>query len=110
MDLLDSPVLGLVAVTVTRMVPFTVMGEEFAPLTWVMTGEGGVLLDGHGLQLGLGEDSDLGIRVRHRVTVARVTWVTAQGHPGQGDLELGIGRPVYPELDQEGGASPGSSW
>ena len=110
MDVLVSPVLGLVAVTVMRMVPFTVIGEGFALLTWIMTREGGVLLDGHGLQRGLGEDSDLGIRVRHRVTVARVTWVTALGHPGQGDLELSIGRPVYPELDREGGAAPGSSW
>ena len=69
-------------------------------------GEGGVLLDGHGLQRGPGEDSELGTRIRHRVMVARVAWMSPIGHPWQGDLEVGIGRPTYLELDWEGEASP----
>ena len=48
----------------------------------------------------------LGTRIRHRVMVARVAWMSPIGHPWQGDLEVGIGRPTYLELDWEGGASP----
>ena len=70
-------------------------------------GKGAVLLDGHGLQFGAGKDCELGTRVGHRVTLARVARVMAPGCLGHGYPEVGIDRPVYLELDRDGGAAPG---
>ena len=70
-------------------------------------GEGTVLLDGHRMQCGVGEDGELGTRVRYRVTLARVARVMAPGCLGHGYPEVGIGGPLDPELDRDGGAAPG---